>query len=58
MKKNYLRIKIEKLKEEIKILNVFISIAKISNNLNEVMDLEKKRSFKLIELGYITHSVK
>ena len=56
--KNYLRNKINKLKEEIKILNIFISIAKISNNLEEIEELEKKKNSKLTELGYITYSVK
>ncbi len=58
MKRNYLREKTQKLWEEVKIYNIFLSIARKRNDHTSIKELLEKRNLIKAEIAYINYSVK
>lgn len=58
MKRNYLREKTQKLWEEVKIYNIFLSIARKRNDHSSIKELLEKRNLIKAEIAYINYSVK
>ena len=58
MKRNYLREKTQKLWEEVKIYNIFLSIARKRNDHSSIKELLEKRNLIKAKIAYINYSVK
>lgn len=57
-RKNYLRQKTQKLWEEVKIHNIFLSIARKRNDHSSIKELLEKRNLIKAEIAYINYSVR